>query len=221
VNGPRFRAALGTALGILARVYLATLRARIAIDPGLDLADPRPFVLCFWHGDQLPLLRWDRRRPTVALVSLSPDGEMQARALARQGLLVERGSSSRGGARGLAGLVRKLLRGYDAAFAVDGPRGPEHGVAPGALAAARLSRGVLVPMGSAAPRALTLSKSWDHFRIPLPFSRIAVHLGPPLDERASAFELAAAIDRASSLARIAAGMVASPDDALLRHARRA
>jgi lysophospholipid acyltransferase (LPLAT)-like uncharacterized protein len=203
------RSWLGAALGFVARLHLATLRARVSIDPALDLADPRPFVLCFWHGDQLPLFCWERRRPTVALVSLSADGQMQAAALRRQGLLVERGSSSRAGARGLMAVVRRLRAGDDAAFAVDGPRGPRHRVAPGARAAARLSGAVLVPMGSAASRSVTLSRSWDHFRIPLPFSRVAVHLGAPLSAAAELDELASAIALATAVARIAIGVPAS------------
>jgi lysophospholipid acyltransferase (LPLAT)-like uncharacterized protein len=211
------RAALGVALGLFARAYLATLRARVQIDPALDLGDARPFVLCFWHGDQLPLFRWKRRRATVALVSLSPDGQMQARALRRQGLEVERGSSTRAGARGLMAIVTRLRAGHDAAFAVDGPRGPRHRVAPGARAAAELSGGVLVPMGVAAPRAWVLAKTWDQFRIPLPFSRVCVHLGPPLEASASLDDVAAAIARASLSA--SQGVIGSTDDALLRRAR--
>jgi lysophospholipid acyltransferase (LPLAT)-like uncharacterized protein len=199
-RGVDVRALLGVALGVVARLYLWTLRARIRLDPALDLRDPRPFVLCFWHGDQLPLFRWKRRRPTVALVSLSPDGQMQARALCRQGLAVERGSSSRAGARGLLAVVGKLRRGHDAAFAVDGPKGPRHGVAPGARAAAELSGGLLVPMGTAAPRSVVLAKSWDRFRIPLPFSRVSVYLGAPLEPSASLEDIGAAIAHAGSLA---------------------
>src|SRR5690348_7798239 len=138
-----------------------TLRATVLVDPALDPSDPRPWILCFWHGDQLPLLRYQRRRPTVALVSHSADGQMQAFALRLQGLRVERGSSSRGGARGLVAIVRRLSRGQDAAFALDGPRGPRFTVQPGARAAARLSSGVLVPMGSAASREITLTRAWD------------------------------------------------------------
>jgi len=216
-----FRAALGIVLGFLARAYLATLRARVWVDPALDLGDQRPFVLCFWHGDQLPCFCWKRRRPTVALVSLSPDGQMQSRALVRQGLVVERGSTSRAGARGLFAIVQKLRRGHDAAFAIDGPRGPRHAVAPGARAAARLSGGVLVPMGSAAPRAVTLSKSWDQFRVPLPFSRVNVVLGAPIEPSASLEELGAGIARASSLAGLFATVVASERDAVLRRVRSA
>src|SRR4030095_8653391 len=90
---------------IFARAYLATLRLSVEVDPSLDTRDPRPWVLCFWHGEQLPLLLWKRRRATVALVSHSLDGELQAHALPAFGLRVERGSSSRGGARGLRAIV--------------------------------------------------------------------------------------------------------------------
>jgi len=212
------RRALGIVLGLFVKIYLATLRVSVHVDAALDSADPRPWVLCFWHGDQLALLRWKRRRPTVALVSHSQDGQMQASALRIQGLLVERGSSSRGGPGGLRAIVRHLRAGHDAAFAVDGPRGPRFSVAPGACSAAELASGRLVPMGSSAPRGITLQRTWDRFRIPLPFSRVSVRLGAPLEAGASREDLGLAIAHASANAL---AMVASPPDAVLRHVRRA
>jgi lysophospholipid acyltransferase (LPLAT)-like uncharacterized protein len=212
--------AFGVVLGLFVRVYLATLRVSVGVDSALDPGGPRPWVLCFWHGEQLPLLAWRRRRTTVALVSHSLDGQMQARALGLQGLSVERGSTSRGGARGLVAIVRRLRAGEDAAFAVDGPKGPRCCVQPGAGAAARLSGGVLVPMGSASPRGITLERAWDKFRVPLPFSRVAVCLGAPLDASASDDQLAGAVARASVLASHAARMVASAQNAVFRHPRR-
>ncbi len=215
------RSLLGLALGVFVRLYLTTLRVTVRADPALDPSDPSPWVLCFWHGDQLPLLCYRRRRPTVALVSHSADGQMQAVALRIQGLRVERGSSSRGGARGLVAIVRRLARGEDAAFALDGPKGPRFAVLPGARAAARLSSGVLVPMGSAAPRGITLERAWDRFRIPLPFSRVAVRLGAPLPATVSDSELADAIARASELASHDVCVLGSARNAVLRGARRA
>jgi len=212
------RAALGLILGLFVKIYLATLRVSLHVDAALDLRDPRPWVLCFWHGDQLPLLCWKRRRPTVALVSHSRDGQMQAIALRVQGLLVERGSSSRGGSGGLRAIVRRLRAGCDAAFAVDGPRGPRFSVAPGASSAADLVVGLLVPMGSAAPHGVTLERAWDRFRIPLPFSRVAVSLGAPMEPGTEREDLGLGIARASAEAR---AMLGSPGDAVLRHVRRA
>jgi lysophospholipid acyltransferase (LPLAT)-like uncharacterized protein len=212
---------LGVFLGIFVRLYLKTLRVTVIADTALDPRDPRPWVLCFWHGEQLPLLLYRRRRPTVALVSHSRDGQMQARALRIQGLLVERGSSSRGGARGLVAIVRRLARGQDAAFALDGPKGPRGTVRPGARAAARLAGGLLVPMGSAAPEGVTLARTWDHFRIPLPGSRVAVRLGAPLAPTATDDDLARAVTRASELASHDVRVLGSARNAVLRSARRA
>ena len=176
------RALLGVLLGVVARIWLATLRVRVVIDPALAAASHRPWVLSFLHGTQWPLLAWRRRGPTVVLVSLSADGELQSRALRLQGLSVVRGSSSRGGARGLAALVRAMKRGRaDAAFAVDGPRGPYGVVKAGAILAARATGAVLVPMGSAMTRGLVLRRAWDRFAIAWPFTRVTVVLGAPLE----------------------------------------
>jgi lysophospholipid acyltransferase (LPLAT)-like uncharacterized protein len=200
------RRILGQIVGWLAWLWLASLRVRVLRDDALDENSTKPWVLSFFHGTQFPLLAWRRRRTTTVMVSHSRDGEMQARALQINGLDVVRGSSSRGGARGLASLVRNLKRGNDAAFAVDGPRGP-YGVAKsGALFAARRVGGLLVPMGSAVERGLTLSRAWDKFTLPWPFSRVIVTLGAPLDpERTTTEDLEHAIRSANDRAKKALG----------------
>lgn len=176
------RVLLGIVVGLVARVWLATLRVRLVLHPALERVGDRPWVLAFWHGTQWPLLAWRGRRRTVVLVSLSRDGAMQARALALQGLSVVRGSSSRGGARGLARIVRALkLGGVDAAFAVDGPRGPLGVVKGGAVMAARATGAVLVPSTGVTRRGLVLERAWDRFAIAWPFSRVDVVLGAPIE----------------------------------------
>jgi lysophospholipid acyltransferase (LPLAT)-like uncharacterized protein len=191
---------LGVLLGLVARVWLMTLRVRVVADPALQAAADVPWVLAFFHGTQWPLLAWKRRRRTVVLVSLSLDGAMQARALSLQGLTVVRGSSSRGGARGLAALVRVMRGGADAAFAVDGPRGPYGVVKPGALAAARAVGGVVVPMGGSVARGIVLRRAWDRFLIAWPFSCVAVVLGAPLAPDSSPAAIEAAIRSANEVA---------------------
>lgn len=168
------------------RLWLATLRVRVVMAPALEpyLEDPRPWVLCFFHGTQFVLLRWPRRRATGVLVSHSRDGALQARFLGALGFRIVRGSTSKGGAEGLRALVRFARKsagstGGDLAFAVDGPRGPYGEVHGGAIVASELARGLLVPMGAASAQKVTLAKAWDRFEIPLPFSRVCVYLGPP------------------------------------------
>jgi hypothetical protein len=196
------RRALGVLLGLLARLWLASLRLTLVVDPALLAARPRPFALAFWHGQQFALLRWARWQRIVALVSLSRDGELVAAALARLGIASERGSSSRRGAAGLKGMVRRLRRGLDAAFAVDGPRGPARLVrTDGAALAARLSGGLVVPMAAACARCHVFARAWDRFELPLPFTRVAVVLGAPIEPGAASAEaIGAGIDGARAAA---------------------
>lgn len=190
----RFGAAVSAVLATVLAYYVRTLRVRLFVAKELDPADPRPWVLCFFHGEQVPLLAWKRRRGTVAMVSLSRDGQRHQLLLKRLGLDVVRGSSSRRGAAALREVVERLLRGSDAAFAVDGPKGPVYRVKPGAITAARLSGAQLVPMGGFAPSSVRLARSWDKLCLPLPFSRVHVSLGKPIDaERATELDLEEAI----------------------------
>jgi lysophospholipid acyltransferase (LPLAT)-like uncharacterized protein len=185
----------GWVLGALAWAWHRSLRVGVSADDALEAVSGRPWVLAFFHGTQFPLLAWRRRRKTVVLVSLSRDGVMQASALRSQGLSVTRGSTSRGGVRGLAALVRVMRRDRaDAAFAVDGPRGPYGCVHGGAITAARATGAVVVPMGAATSAGIVLSRAWDRFLLPWPFARAHIVLGAPIDPCGhSESEVAAAV----------------------------
>jgi lysophospholipid acyltransferase (LPLAT)-like uncharacterized protein len=197
---------LGALVGLVARAWLLTLRLTLVVDPALAELRPRPFALTFWHGQQFALLRWARFQRMVALVSRSRDGELVASALRRLGIDSARGSSSRGGAPALRAIVKKLREGLDAAFAVDGPRGPakvvrSEGNSVGAVTAARLGGAVVVPMAAACSRCHVFARAWDRFELPLPFTRVAVVLGAPIDPaEATPDAVAAAIDRARARA---------------------
>lgn len=180
------RRTLGLLLGLVVRLWLSTLRLTLIVDPALEATRPRPWVLVFWHGQQLALLRWVRWRRVVALVSQSQDGELVAGVLGRLGIACARGSSSRGGREALEEIVRRMEEGRDAVIAVDGPKGPAR-VAKwhGAAAAARRAGGVVVPMAAACSRRWVVAKAWDGFEVPLPFTRVVVALGAPVEaERA-------------------------------------
>jgi lysophospholipid acyltransferase (LPLAT)-like uncharacterized protein len=204
------RALAGWILGAVAWAWLRTLRLTVFTDPALP-AD-RPWVLVFFHGKQFPLLGWKRRRLTTVMVSHSRDGALQAKALTVLGFDVVRGSSSRGGARALAAITKRLRKREDAAFAVDGPRGPYGVVKPGALLAAKSTGAVLVPMGSAIAGGWVLRRAWDRFALPAPFGRAAVVVGPAVAGDAAEVERAISKANARAEALLAAGdayMVAS------------
>jgi lysophospholipid acyltransferase (LPLAT)-like uncharacterized protein len=162
---------------LVIRLLRLTWRVRLS---GPEPVADRPRVFCFWHGRQAGLLAYPRPRPTAVLSSLSRDGALQAKILSRLGLTVLRGSSSRGGAKGLRALVGAIRDGADAAFAVDGPRGPLHRVKPGAVLAAQQGGATLVPITSRASRAWVFDKAWDRYHLPKPFARVEITRGSPI-----------------------------------------
>lgn len=197
------RSCLGRLLGWLARAWAWTWKSELLVAPGVG-SDPRQsLVFAFWHGQQMALLAARRRRSLAVMVSWSKDGELQAGVMRSLGMKVVRGSSSRGAAAGLRGIVRLLHEGWDAAFAVDGPRGPRGIPKAGALKAARLGGAELVPVASAASRRWVLASTWDQFELPLPFARVCVVLGDPVDSAGGephAERLARALARVRNIA---------------------
>jgi lysophospholipid acyltransferase (LPLAT)-like uncharacterized protein len=205
-----FMALLGVLVGLIARVWLATLRVRVTMHPGLlEAQGERPWVMGFLHGRQWPLFAWNRRRRIAVLVSHSRDGSLQASALALQGLVVVRGSSSRGGAQGLVGIVRKLRAGMDAAFAVDGPKGPIGVVKGGVVTAARASDAWLVPVGGAVRSGFVLERAWDRYAIAWPFSRVEIVMGAPIDPESP--DARALLEEAITRANIVAERALCPE----------
>ena len=169
--------AIGT---LILRAFAMTWRIRATNSDAIRglRAQRQPFIFAFWHGQMLPLLWVHRGERVRILISDHRDGEIVARIAERLGYQTIRGSSTRGAARALLGLVRELETGTEVAVTPDGPRGPAQQFASGALVAAQRSGAPIVAVGVAAPNAWHL-RSWDRFTIPKPFSRINVAYSTP------------------------------------------
>lgn len=154
----------------------------------------RPFVPVFWHGTMLPLL-WNHRHEGIAiLISEHGDGEIIARIAERLGYGLVRGSTSRGAQRALLESIRAASSGTPVAITPDGPRGPAHTFAAGALLIAYRSGAPVLPIAVSASRAWRL-ESWDRFLIPKPFARVTIAYATP--ERIEALSSRDAAARAS------------------------
>jgi len=114
------------------------------------------------------------------MTSISYMGEIQSHILASFGYDTIKGSSSRGGARVLAEMVRLVRRGRIGAFAVDGPKGPYREVKPGAIFVAKKLGVPVVPVSTSARPSVVLGSVWDRYLLPMPFSRTVVYLGEPM-----------------------------------------
>lgn len=104
-----------------------------------------------------------------------------ARLLKRLGFFVVRGSSSRGGAGGLKGLVDAVEQGKSACLAVDGPRGPVYQVKPGVVSLAQWTGCKIYPAGVWTSSKWRIPKAWNEGYYPKPFSRSVVFFGAPLE----------------------------------------
>lgn len=78
-------------------------------------------------------------------------------------------------------LIRSVRAGASAAIAVDGPKGPPGLVKGGVVYLASAVRTQIVPISCAASRAISLRRSWDRFIVPLPWSRVVVVRGEPIE----------------------------------------
>lgn len=150
-----------------------------------------PVIFVFWHGRLLPLVHAHRSEGIVVLVSEHRDGDYVAGLLHHFGFGTVRGSSTRGGVRGLKGLIRAARKGLDLAITPDGPRGPNREMKLGALTAARITGLPLVPVGVAVSSGWH-ARSWDGLIVPKPFSTVRVAYGPPtfVQRRADQAEIA-------------------------------
>ena len=136
-----------------------------------------PQIGAFWHRDILATSWFFRDRGYGVAISRSRDGDLITAVVGRLGYRdPARGSSSRGGASALRGLVRMVEDGSTVSLPTDGPRGPALRSKVGAIALARLTGVGVTPIAFAARPALRF-RSWDRTVLPLPFAKVHVVFG--------------------------------------------
>lgn len=137
----------------------------------------KPCLYAHWHGDELVLIGYYSYRRLAVLSSLSKDGSIMARTLSLLGYQVFRGSSSKGGARGLIGLIRAVKKDSQAALAVDGPKGPIYMVKPGIVELAWKTGAPIVPIRTFSKYAWFIPRTWNKCYVPKPFTKVEVKYG--------------------------------------------
>ena len=162
------------------RLWMATLDYKAALhDPSVDPIHPEfrgPAIFLFWH-DYIPILFYLRGNCNISmLLSQHEDAEWLGQAARLMGFETIRGSSNRGGVAAL----RKLLgtgRAMNLTITPDGPRGPRHKLAQGAIYLSSRLGIPLIAIGLGYDRPWRLT-TWDRFAIPKPYSRARVVASP-------------------------------------------
>ena len=137
--------------------------------------------LLLWHEHTLSSLHVWQDSDIWGMMSRSRAGTIQAALWRLYGFPTVWGSSTRPreAVQALRDAVKTLKEGHHFALTPDGPKGPPHVAQSGAVWIASNSGAPIMPLGFAFERAWRLS-TWDKYIIPKPFSRVHVHVGPPV-----------------------------------------
>lgn len=140
----------------------------------------RSIILAFWHAQQLMIPIGYRGRGAHVLISQHGDGEIIARIIARFGHQAVRGSSTRGGASALRGLIKVGRSGRDVAVTPDGPKGPRHVAKLGVIQLAKATGLPIVPLAFACSKKNSSRAgiaTWSRIRFPEAYSSTGTRSG--------------------------------------------
>jgi len=164
-------------------------------------------IFAFWHARLLMMGIGLDGCNGYTLISKHKDGGLIADTLHLQGFRSIRGSSTRGGGRALAQMIRcSRKEKCDLGITPDGPKGPREIVKPGIVLLARKTGVKIFPVMWATKRHWRIATSWDHFYIPKPFTKGVFVFGKPLF-------IDAGTNDAESLSRIQSAMDATQKEA--------
>ncbi len=192
MRSSRVQAMLAAIVGRYLAWALSSTRWRlVGVENFAPYEHGAPVIAAFWH-EHLPLMPqlWNRARAATpglrlhVLVSRHKDGRFIGDVIARFGLSVTHGSSTRGGqnrggAAGAMALLAVLESGQQVAITPDGPRGPRRKAAPGVAQLAGLSGCAVLPCAAQTSRRHVFA-SWDRMILPLPWGRGVLVCGTPI-----------------------------------------
>ncbi len=171
---------------LLLLVWRLTCRYRVEDDPRPALrAAGRPYAYALLHAHQLAAVFVNDERRMAAMVSRSGDGDLLVPALTVRRVLAVRGSTrkkgvDKGGRVALSALADLLASRIPVLIAVDGPRGPRNHVHRGVADLSLSTGAAILPTLVLPTRRWFLSRTWDRFQLPRPFSTIRLLFAPPI-----------------------------------------
>jgi hypothetical protein len=184
VASPDFQSVMGT----LGAWYLKLVwySSRPFIDPPTIYETVQtPAIIAMWHGQHflMPFIKKnDATHRAKVLISRHRDGEINARAAAKLGVGVIRGSGAhngefhrKGGAAAFTKMLKALEEGYNVAMTADVPK-ISRVAGMGVVKLAQHSGRPIYAVAIASSRRIQLN-NWDKTAINLPFSRIALVAG--------------------------------------------
>ena len=148
--------------------------------PSLEGREKPAALFVIWHDQTIVPLHLFRGTGITTLMSTSRNGRMFARVWGLFGWPVIFGSTNKKAAvAALRDMLNRLENGVTVGLTPDGPRGPRHEAHGGTVYLASKTGTQILPMAWRCSNAWVLP-TWDKYLIPKPFSRVHLHVGPPL-----------------------------------------
>jgi Uncharacterized protein conserved in bacteria len=137
-------------------------------------------IYAFWHAHMLLPAFVGRNRNVKVLISQHRDGEYIAQIVQRLGYGVARGSTTRGGAKALLRMIKKIKEeSISLAITPDGPKGPRFVAQSGAILLGQKTQYPIIPVMIYLAKYWELP-SWDRFCILKPFSTARIFYRNPI-----------------------------------------
>jgi hypothetical protein len=177
--------------GYIKLIYLTSKKRFINNDVMMRrFKDKQPIILASWHSRIMmsPIIctkakEVNKTDKIAVLASKHGDGKFVGKIMEKFGAILISGSSrdgrksSRGiDMHGLKNIFRALKNNLGIAITPDGPRGPDRKVGGGVIKIASMSGVPIMPIAFGYSKLIEL-KTWDKFRVPLPFGTIICYVG--------------------------------------------
>ncbi len=166
----------------IVRLLISTYRLRIIYGPGIKqplMANDGVFY--FWHQQIIPgmTMFFKAKATGYCIVSPSNDGKFAGHICQKLGFTVLYGSSNKSAVSLLRNSLLALKERRQLCVVGDGSRGPAFELQKGVRYLAAKAQVPVIYVECSSSWHITISKSWDKFQIPLPFSKIQVHIHAP------------------------------------------
>ena len=193
-------------VGIFGSIFIRLLASVVTIKeipskhPGELKRQGKKVIYAFWHSIMLIPAYTGRNLGLKVLISQHSDGEYIAQIIQKLGYNVVRGSTTRGRARALLSMIKKIKeQEYSLAITPDGPKGPRFVAQSGAVLVGQKTQYPIIPVMIHLAKYWELP-SWDRFCIPKPFSKARIFYGdpimvPPKLEKSEVEEYRAALEK--------------------------
>ena len=186
--GYRWRRFEGRALMAYSRLVWRTARLTLEGEAHIQAAQAgdRPVLWALWHGILFPFIMWsahtfdtstwlvvtvgDKRGEVLGAMADSVGGAVE---------YVDMAGNPVASGRAVLNVIRGLKAGKTSFICPDGPDGPAFQPKEGVFFMARKAQALVLPVGLWCRPAYQM-KRWDRYLVPLPFSRFAVVVGPPI-----------------------------------------